>query len=124
MSDCNLKQLTTVILRQISMSHSNEESLKQPKITYANPVQNMSPIWSFFLEFMDVFIKGHIGSAMIAMSITICTLALYHEYVLMSMHDPLYSPVHPCQKNVTGVHWKIITKVFEIPKQIESPIKM
>lgn len=37
----------------------------------------------------------------------------------MSMQVPEVSPVQLVQKYETGTHWKIIAKVFEIPKQIE-----
>lgn len=67
--------------------------------------------------------SGHIGRLMMEISIAICIAALYQEKLLMSMQLPLYWPVHPDQKKGTGVHWKIMTKVLEIPKQTDRPIR-
>ena len=71
----------------------------------------------------DSLISGQIGRLIIEMSIAICTAALYHEKLLMSIQQPLYSPVQPDQKYGTGVHWKTMTNVLEIPKHIDRPIK-
>lgn len=59
---------------------------------------------------------------MIARSMAICMAALYHEKVLILMQVPLVLPVQLVQKNETGMHWKIITRVLDIPKHIDSPI--
>lgn len=67
--------------------------------------------------------SGQIGRLIIDISIAICTAALYHEKLLMSMQLPLYSPVHPVQRYGAGVHLKTMTKVLETPKHTDRPIR-
>lgn len=84
----------------------------------------MRKIRAFFAFVKDRPIRGRMGMLIIQRSMAICMAALYHEYLVILMQVPEYSAVQAFQKKETGVHWKIMTKVFDIPKPIDRAIRV